>query len=103
MRKRAVTKKSYRDSSITKTAYIYMSIIWYCAFFNPIALRKAKIVYNFGRYECNRVKHYYICTYNSFAISPPGPPGLGVRSAGSLTDAVRASLGIHVRCQVLRL
>ena len=25
-------------------------------FFNPIALRKAKIVYNFGISECNRVK-----------------------------------------------
>ena len=25
-------------------------------FFNPIALRKAKIVYNFGLSECNRVK-----------------------------------------------
>ena len=24
--------------------------------FNPIALRKAKIVYNFGLSECNRVK-----------------------------------------------
>ena len=23
---------------------------------NPFALRKAKIVYNFGLYECNRVK-----------------------------------------------
>ena len=27
-------------------------------FFNPIALRKAKIVYNFGLYECNRVKSF---------------------------------------------
>ena len=25
--------------------------------FNPIALKKAKIVYNFGLSECNRVKH----------------------------------------------
>ena len=25
-------------------------------FFNPVALRKAKIVYNFGFSECNRVK-----------------------------------------------
>ena len=25
--------------------------------FNPIALRKAKIVYNFGLTECQRVKH----------------------------------------------
>ena len=27
--------------------------------FNPIALRKAKIVYNFGLSECNRVKGIY--------------------------------------------
>ena len=25
-------------------------------YFNPTALRKAKIVYNFGLFECNRVK-----------------------------------------------
>ena len=25
--------------------------------FNPIVLRKAKIVYNFGLSECNRVKY----------------------------------------------
>ena len=36
-------------------------------FFNPIALRKAKIAYNFGLSECNRVKDIsvrweaYIC------------------------------------------
>ena len=28
----------------------------FCASFNPIALRKAKIVYSFGLSECNRVK-----------------------------------------------
>ena len=27
------------------------------AYINPIALRKAKIVYNFGLSECNRVKN----------------------------------------------
>ena len=27
--------------------------------FNPIALRMAKIVYNFGLSECNRVKAYH--------------------------------------------
>ena len=27
---------------------------------NPFALRKAKIVYNFGLSECNRVKDYSI-------------------------------------------
>ena len=30
--------------------------------FNPIALRKAKIVYNFGLSECSRVKER-ICSY----------------------------------------
>ena len=30
-------------------------------FFNPIALRKAKIVYNFGLSECNRVNSH-MCT-----------------------------------------
>ena len=29
-------------------------------FFNPIALRKAKIVYNFGLSECNRVKVFVV-------------------------------------------
>ena len=60
MRKRAVTKRRCRDSSITKTAYFDLCTIWYCAFFNPAAL------YNFGLYECSRVKHYY--TSNSFRI-----------------------------------
>ena len=32
--------------------------------FNPIASRKAKIVYNFGLSECNRVKVY--SSYNTF-------------------------------------
>ena len=27
-----------------------------CEYFNPTALRKAKIVYNFGLSKCNRVK-----------------------------------------------
>ena len=29
-------------------------------YFNPVALRKAKIVHNFGLSECNRVKHVTI-------------------------------------------
>ena len=35
--------------------------------FNPIALRKAKISYNFGLFECNRVKQkqvYVACITN---------------------------------------
>ena len=32
---------------------MYLEVI---IFFNPIALRKTKIVYNFGLSECNRVK-----------------------------------------------
>ena len=31
--------------------------------FNPIALRKAKIAYNFGLYKCSRVKFRCLCLY----------------------------------------
>ena len=34
--------------------------------FNPIALRKAKIVYNFGLSECNRVKCSSVYCQNAF-------------------------------------
>ena len=34
--------------------------------FNPFALRKAKIVYNFGLSECNRVKSRLICRRSVF-------------------------------------
>ena len=33
--------------------------LYYGQLFNPIALRKAKIVYNFGLSECNRVKEEF--------------------------------------------
>ena len=33
---------------------------------NPVALRKAKIVYNFGLSECNMVKHLEIQMYECF-------------------------------------
>ena len=33
-------------------------IVHMIAYFNPIALRKAKIVYKFGLSECNRVKSF---------------------------------------------
>ena len=33
-----------------------LSGLWRIKPFNPIALKKAKIVYNFGLTECNRVK-----------------------------------------------
>ena len=37
--------------------------------FNPIALRKVKIVNNFGLSECNRVKQLYVRAYlKNFAI-----------------------------------
>ena len=32
--------------------------------FNPIALRRAKIVYNFGLSECNRVNTVLVCLCN---------------------------------------
>ena len=31
---------------------------------NPIALRKAKIVYNFGLFECNRVKKVVVPSFS---------------------------------------
>ena len=36
--------------------------------FNPIALRKAKIVYNFGLSECNRVKGTFKLLYNMVLV-----------------------------------
>ena len=41
----AVNDKTYRKLRLT-----------YLLGFNPIALRKAKVAYNFGLFECNRVK-----------------------------------------------
>ena len=35
------------------------------AVLNPIALRKAKIAYNFGLYECSRVKHITVLPFLS--------------------------------------
>ena len=32
--------------------------VLFAGLFNPIALRKAKIVHNFGLSECNRIKLY---------------------------------------------
>ena len=44
--------------------------------FNAIALRKAKIVYNFGFSECSRVNYAQIDIFCSFAvISDLFPPG----------------------------
>ena len=52
------TPKGKGEEKIRKAS---VSLIYnYCCFFfffNLIALRKAKIVYNFGLSECNRVKH----------------------------------------------
>ena len=39
--------------------FVTVSIIF--LWLNPIALRKAKIVYNFGLSECNRVKILHVC------------------------------------------
>ena len=38
------------------TVYVVHKILLRLNKFNPIALRKAKIVYNFGLSGCNRVK-----------------------------------------------
>ena len=38
--------------------YLYLPLqVLSCLKFNPVALRKAKIVYNFGLSECNKVKY----------------------------------------------
>ena len=38
---------------------------WLDFFLNPIALREAKIVCNFGLSECNRVKPVFVPFYSS--------------------------------------
>ena len=53
------TINTYTHSCLNGTKSIFESGNSYYAvwtLFNPIALRKAKIVYNFGLSECNRVK-----------------------------------------------
>ena len=42
--------------SLKLSKKIHYSLQTYMYKLNPIALRKAKIVYNFGLSECNRVK-----------------------------------------------
>ena len=39
------------------SAFTFSSVMQLFLFFNPIALRKAKIAYNFGLSECNRVNN----------------------------------------------
>ena len=48
----------------------------FCSFLNPIALRKTKIVYNFGLSECNRAK--LLGTKVSELVVEPGlcPPSI---------------------------
>ena len=52
-------KQSYCGSTMCKTLNhfkLFQGCIMESCLFNPIALGKAKIVYNFGLSECNRVK-----------------------------------------------
>ena len=46
--------KSLNEAFLEMQQHTCTNNLWRC--FNPIALRKAKIVYNFGLSECNRVK-----------------------------------------------
>ena len=39
---------------------VHLFLLFQMFKFNPIALRKAKIVYNFGLSECNRVKRFIL-------------------------------------------
>ena len=48
---------SYQDKSKKSKSVVCCIFAW---LFNPIALRKAKIVYNFGLSECNKVKNFKI-------------------------------------------
>ena len=52
IQKRKFRYESYKNS-VLQIEFCIISIF----LLNPIALRKAKIVYNFGLSECNRVKN----------------------------------------------
>ena len=52
---------------------------------NPIALRKAKIVCNFGLSECNRVKISWFSSYRSSLLVCHTVSGT-VRSSGGVVD-----------------
>ena len=45
-----------RVATMKRAVFLFPEIISLSMHLNPIALRKAKIVYNFGLSECNRVK-----------------------------------------------
>ena len=48
---------------------IIVRALKFASTFNPIALRKAKIVYNFGLPECNRVNISTFVVYHVISIS----------------------------------
>ena len=53
-----------QNTTNTEVCAFYGFIPKECGLINPIALRKAKIVCNFGLSECNRVKHGWTMTVN---------------------------------------
>ena len=66
----------FEQYRLIKQAAVYLSYIYHIYlpslfdhhFLNPIALRKAKIVYNFGLSECNRVKEGLFIKYQASRI-----------------------------------
>ena len=54
--------------------------------FNPIALRTAKTLWSFGRSECNRVKHKYLCMH--FDVLGQGLSYVGQLGVGGVKGAV---------------
>ena len=75
--------------------------------FNPIALRKAKIVYNFGLSECNKVKSHESSKMsrmlNMFTVNPQFNP-IALRKAKivynfGLSECNKVSPTNQVKCQ----
>ena len=54
---------------------------------NPIALRKAKIVYNFGLSECNRVKFLFVFLFQPLMrAASEKTPTMTVKQATEVID-----------------
>ena len=53
-------------------AFVKIALIANKVFLNPIALRKAKIAYNFGLFERSRVKTWSRSIYTSFMSKGSG-------------------------------
>ena len=45
------------NATVASSRFVLSKFLFYPYAFNPTALRKAKIVYNFGPFQCHRVKY----------------------------------------------